>query len=201
MYSRVNSFVVAALIVAGSAVLAACGADRANDGGSAGHTGASAPTSMAAADHNDADIAFATHMIPHHQQAVVMAGLAAERAFTPEIKALAERIQAAQQPEIDQLTAWLQEWGAPPPSGGQAGHGAMPGMMTEEQMNQLRQAMGGEFERHFVTMMVEHHRGAIEMAQVELRDGKNAEAKALAQRIADDQQAEITEMQRFLPQG
>jgi uncharacterized protein (DUF305 family) len=164
-------------------------------------TTTSAPSSAASAERNDADIAFATGMIPHHQQAVKMAQLAEEQAVTPEIKSLAERIRSAQQAEIDQMTAWLTAWGVPVPSGEHGGHGSVPGMMTDEQMNQLRQLTGREFERQFLLMMIEHHQGAIEMARTELNTGANAEAKALAQRIITDQQAEITEMQGLLPQG
>jgi uncharacterized protein (DUF305 family) len=195
MRFRTMLLIVAGLMVAG------CGTNTDHSGSGAEHSTTSAPSTTASIDHNDADIAFATNMIPHHQQAVDMAELAIQRADAPEIKSLAERIRAAQQPEIDQMTAWLNAWGAPLPSGQHNGHGSMPGMMSEEQMNQLRQATGTEFERQFLLMMIEHHQGAIEVARTELTDGANAEAKALAQRIIDDQQAEITEMQSLLPQG
>lgn len=201
MRTRTKLFIVAGLVIVSGAGLAACSMNQIEHGG--GHSTTTAPSaSPSAADRNDADVAFATNMIPHHQQAVEMAQLAVERAITPEVKSLAERIQAAQQPEIDQMTAWLKAWGAPSPSAGEhGGHGSMPGMMTDEQMNQLRQTAGSKFERQFIVMMIEHHEGAIEMARTELQDGANADARALAQRIIDAQQAEITEMQTMLPQG
>ena len=91
------------------------------------------------AEFNDADLTFATDMIPHHQQAVEMAELAADRAKSPEVRQLAEDIEAAQGPEIETMTQWLRDWGQETPSGsmdhGDMGHGdsqEMPGMMDED---------------------------------------------------------------------
>ena len=72
--------------------------------------------------------------------------------------------------------------------------------MTPEQMQQLQGASGPAFDRMFLEMMIEHHRGAVEMAQTELQDGADPEALALAQKIIDTQQAEITEMDTLLQQ-
>jgi uncharacterized protein (DUF305 family) len=203
MRSRMKLLIVAELVVLGGAMVTGCSMDQSEHGSSGGgHSSTSAPSATtASAERNDADIAFATGMIPHHQQAVEMAQLADERAVTPEIKSLVERIHAAQQAEIDQMTAWLTAWSAPVPSDEHGGHGSMPGMMTDEQMNQLRQLTGREFERQFLLIMIEHHQGAIEMARTELNTGANADAKALAQRTITDQQAEITEMQGLLSQA
>ena len=75
---------------------------------------------------------------------------------------------------------------------------AMPGMMSDDQMSRLCQATGAAFDRAFLQMMTAHHQGAIQMAQTELADGQNPEAKALAQKIITAQQGEITQM-RTLP--
>lgn len=96
-------------------------------------TSTGAPTTPGAVtdEHNDADVAFAQNMIVHHRGALQMAELAATRAVSPEVTALAERIRAAQQPEIDTMTSWLQEWGAPVPeasAGGMHGAGTPGGM-------------------------------------------------------------------------
>jgi len=153
---------------------------------------------------NDADVAFTTDMIPHHRQAIEMAAMAAERSQDPEVKNLAATIQAAQQPEIDTMSSWLQAWGQPVPeatAGTEGGHGGMhdmPGMMTAEEMNRLRDETGVGFDRTFLTMMIEHHEGAIRMAQAEQANGSNPEAVALAKKIAEDQQAEIKTMQELL---
>jgi uncharacterized protein (DUF305 family) len=155
--------------------------------------------------HNQADIAFAQGMIPHHAQAIVMSKMAVQRAVSPQVKDLAARIQAAQQPEIDQMSGFLRAWNAPVPStnnpmGGMMGqmHGAMPGMMSGGQMQQLGQDSGAAFDRMFLEMMISHHQGAITMAKTELSNGQNPDARQLAQRIIDAQQREITEMQNLL---
>jgi uncharacterized protein (DUF305 family) len=156
------------------------------------------------AEHNDQDITFAQGMIPHHQQAIDMAEMAAEKASSAEVKDLASRIQAAQDPEIQQLTDMLEKWGAPTEpsmehgeSTGGMDHGGMSGegMMTDEEMQQLEGATGAEFDRMWVQMMIKHHQGAVDMAKTQLEQGSNAEAKDLAQKIIDAQEAEIKEMQ------
>ena len=178
-------------------------------------SGTSGSSSSAAAqgESNDADVAFAQGMIVHHRQAVEMAELAAGRTDNPQVLDLAARIGAAQEPEIATLTGWLQEWGAEMPAeggtggmsgmdhSGMGGMEGMGGMMTPEQMTALDQASGPDFDRMFLEMMVEHHRGAVEMAQTELDEGAAPDAQALAQQIIDTQQAEITEMESLLTQA
>lgn len=169
-------------------------------------TSASAESTGSAdqAGHNDQDITFAQGMIPHHQQAVDMADLAAEKASDAQVKDLASRIQAAQDPEIQQLTDMLGKWGAPtePTMSGESDmpgmdHGGMSGegMMTDEEMRQLEGATGAGFDRMWVQLMIKHHQGAVVMSKTELEQGSNAEAKDLAQKIIDAQEAEIKEMQ------
>jgi uncharacterized protein (DUF305 family) len=195
-------------VAAAALLLSGCGnsdqpstMDRGNTASSSG----GAPQ----ASHNEADIAFAQQMIPHHQQAVEMAKLAASHSSNTKVKDLAGRIQQAQDPEIQQLNGWLAQWAATtPPTGMDHGstttsipgmeHGSEPGMMTDDEMRQLEQANGAAFDRLFLEMMTKHHRGAIEMAKTEVANGANPDAKALAQRIIDAQQAEITEMQGLL---
>ncbi len=142
-------------------------------------------------DHNDADIAFAQQMIPHHRQAVEMATPVPQHTRNPQVIALADGIAKAQQPEIDQLTAWLGTWGAP----AMAGHHSMPGMVDTGDLDTLRDAA---YDRKWLTLMVDHHRGAIDMARTELARGADAGAKAMAQRIADTQQAEVDRMTALL---
>jgi uncharacterized protein (DUF305 family) len=190
--------------------LAACGNDEQPSTADEG----TAPTSTATgqqATHNDADVAFAQRMVPHHQQAVEMAELAASRGSTDTVKDLANRIKGAQDPEIQQMNGWLAQWGATstsPPTGmdhGSTGtsapgmdHGSGPGMMTDAEMRDLEQASGVDFDRMFLEMMIRHHQGAVEEATTEVAKGANPDAKALAQRIIDTQQAEIAEMQEML---
>jgi uncharacterized protein (DUF305 family) len=184
------------------ALLAGCGS---GDGGTGkvDNNAKARPSASGKADnsHNLADVTFATDMIGHHRQAVMMAKLAPERAATTELKELAAKIAAAQQPEIDTMSGWLRAWGRPVPpqtmDHGAAGHQGMPGMMTPKQMDELNAQVGMDFEKMFYTMMIAHHEGAIVMAKSEQRDGKNPEAKALAAKIVQDQTAEIAKMKQL----
>ncbi|MCX4387017.1 DUF305 domain-containing protein [Micromonospora peucetia] len=184
--------------------LTACGGDG-HSSPEMGHgtpgTGGPSATATGAAAFGDADAMFAQMMIPHHQQAVEMADLAATRAADPEVKRLAAEIKAAQAPEIATMSGWLTAWGRPVPSPGaempHMDHG-MPGMMSDADMTKLAAASGREFDRQFLTMMIAHHEGAVTMARDEIAKGVNAEAKALAGQIVSSQQAEIDTMRKIL---
>jgi len=160
-------------------------------------------TDEVSAAHNDQDVAFATDMIPHHAQAVEMADLAADRAGSQDVKDLAENISAAQGPEIEQMSAWLEAWGeeVPDTAGGMEGMEGMedmPGMMSSADMESLETASGAEFDEMFLSMMVEHHQGAIEMAQTEQSEGENPEAIDLAETIEETQTEEMSSMEDLL---
>ena len=153
-----------------------------SDTDSNGPTGS---TESSDAQFNEADVTFAQEMIPHHQQAIEMADLAESRAESQEVKDLAADIEAAQGPEIETLTGWLESWGEDVPDEGMSGmdHGDMSsdemgGMMTEDEMAELEAAAGAEFDQMFLTMMIEHHEGAIEMAKTEQSEGEFPEAVA-----------------------
>jgi uncharacterized protein (DUF305 family) len=202
MKKRIVLGLIAFVALAG--LLAACGDDDDMGGMDHGGDDSSETTEAAApdADFDDADVEFAQGMIPHHEQAVEMSDLADGRAESPEVIDLAERIKAAQDPEIEQMTGWLEYWGQEAPEGmDHGGMEGMDGMMSEEDMTALEEASGPEFDEMFLTMMIEHHEGAIAMAETELEDGQNADAKELAQTITDAQQAEIEEMQGILDAG
>ena len=189
--------------------LSACGAaaDPAGSSTSDPSTSASAggteSTPPSAAMHNDADAAFATGMVPHHEQAVEMAELAATRSSSAEVKDLAMRISAAQGPEITQMKGWLTEWGQTMPDhSGMAGMDDAPsgGMMSGSDLAMLEKATGKQFDEAFLTGMLAHHRGAVEMAKTQLMDGSDAAAKELAQAVVTGQSKEITEIQGLLAQ-
>jgi uncharacterized protein (DUF305 family) len=154
-----------------------------------------------AADMVDAaDVKFAQMMIPHHAQAVEMARMAARDGVSDDVAALAAAIRDAQQPEIDLMTAWLAEWGAEPdPHAAHMGHD-MAGMMSQDDMAALDAATGADFERMWLQMMVEHHRGAVTMAQQVLADGSDARVLDLARAIIAAQQREIDQMTQMLAQ-
>ena len=200
---RKKTLVLAAVLAAGTFTLAACGGD---DGSTAnmpgmGSSSSSSPTSNEEmSGFNEADVTFASNMIPHHRQAVEMAKLAETRAKSTEVKGLATQIMRAQDPEIQQMSDWLTSWGKPVPDdmSGMDMSGSMPGMMSSEDMDNLMNASGAEFDQMFLTMMVAHHQGAIEMAKTEQADGMNADAIALAEQIEQAQTNEITTMQGLL---
>ncbi|MEW2286845.1 DUF305 domain-containing protein [Streptomyces sp. NPDC047841] len=200
---------LAAVAVTGALVLAACGGDNAGAGG--GHTGhgpsatASAPAApgASATAHNAQDVSFAQGMIPHHRQALEMAKLAGGRASSARVKDLASRIEKAQDPEIRTMTGWLTSWGKQVPMAGMdhSGHSGMsdmPGMMSEADMTALEKATGKDFDTKFLSMMVDHHKGAVEMATTEKEKGRYGPAKAMADAIVTAQNAEIKEMRQLL---
>lgn len=192
-----RTFALIAAIPLTAVTLAACGSTTSSTspGASMPMTGSSSGAMM----HNAGDVTFAQAMIPHHQQAVQMAKLAATRASDSRVKDLAARIEAAQDPEIMKMTGWMSSWGASMPSD-MAGMD-MPGMMSTADMTALTAASGTAFDRTFLTMMIAHHTGALAMAQAELATGSDADAKALAQSIIDGQTKEITEMKAILGTG
>ena len=215
-----------AVAIAAATVLVtvgACSNSGSNTESSASPAMTSAPSSTNAAPadaqaHNDADVAFAQGMIPHHQQAVEMSDmLLAKEGIDPQVASLAEKIKAAQAPEIETMRGWLNAWGVapmPPMSSGMPGHdmpgmstmpghGNIPGMsghgmMSHADMTALQNAQGTEASRLFLTQMIEHHRGAITMAQTEIDTGEYAPAIEMARTIASSQQEEITSMEQML---
>ncbi|WP_431922392.1 DUF305 domain-containing protein [Nonomuraea jabiensis] len=198
---RINHKISVAVAASGLALLTACGGNSDSMAGHEGMTSASAPAATSAsaqpsATFNDADVMFAQMMIPHHEQAVEMADLAATRASDPEVKELAAKIKAAQDPEIQTMKGWLTEWGKPAPEGGM-GHD-MPGVMSEEDMEKLEAAKGKAFDKLFVQQMIAHHNGAIEMAKTEQTGGSDPRAKELAKTIETTQQAEVAQLRKIL---
>ncbi|MFY1685469.1 DUF305 domain-containing protein [Micromonospora sp. WMMD730] len=184
--------------------LSACGGDHSTDGGHGRPAVGAAPAASESAGVAPADVMFAQMMIPHHRQAVRMSELAGNRAADPEVTRLAERIRAAQAPEIATLTGWLTAWGRPVPSDSPAGghlpgmdHG-MPGMMSDADLARLEGATGRDFDRLFLSLMIAHHEGAITMARQEVADGRHAGARAMAQQIVATQQGEIDTMRKIL---
>lgn len=167
---------------------------------------------------NDADVDFATDMIQHHAQALVMVDLSLGRELDPEMVELTDQIRAAQAPEIEQMVGWLNDWDKPVPEtsrdhanahaddhGGGDDHGDdstmdadMPGMQSGEELDALEAAQGQEFQTMWLSMMIEHHEGAVEMAEEVLDEGQNGEVRKLAEGIVETQTTEIETMQQLL---
>ncbi|MXG88999.1 DUF305 domain-containing protein [Nocardioides flavescens] len=193
--------------------LAACG-DSADDGSA---SPASSTQTAANGDvFNDADVSFATDMIPHHAQAIEMVTMTDGRTLDPAVQQLADEIRNAQAPEVETMVDWLTAWGEQVPETSldhvNGGHGDsqdtgdshdpadsdMPGMMSADDMAALEAAPDGEFQTRWLEMMKQHHEGAIEMARTELEDGRFADAKNLAESIVTTQKAEIEEIDQLL---
>ena len=143
--------------------------------------------------YNSIDVAFVQMMIPHHEQALTMAALATGRAGDPRVVAVAQRIRAAQAPEIARLRAWLRERGLGDTDPGHD-HATMPGMQDDTAMAALEGATGAAFDRRFVTMMSAHHRGAVQMAGDVLGGGTDQGVSELANELAVEQGSEIRRM-------
>ena len=152
-------------------------------------------TSGQSADTNNADLAFTMMMIPHHEQAIEMADLILRQdGIDQRVLDLAQQIKDAQAPEIELMQGWLDEWGYGSMDG--MDHGG--GMMSDDDMSALEDASGSEASRLFLTQMIEHHVGAIEMAEEELDGGINPDVRELCERIIASQTAEIDTMKQIL---
>ncbi|MGW6461570.1 DUF305 domain-containing protein [Streptomyces sp. NPDC055078] len=148
---------------------------------------------------NSADFTYADMMIQHHGQALTMTALVPERAASPQVKRLAERISAAQKPEIAAMEGWLKNNAKHRPKGGGHDHGAepMPGMATDAQLKQLRAAKGKAFDELFLKLMITHHDGAVTMAAEALSSGKNVLVQEMANDVIAQQTAEIGRMRKM----
>ncbi|KUI18815.1 DUF305 domain-containing protein [Mycobacterium lehmannii] len=244
--TRSRYVVAAAAVLAATSLTAACSNSASNESPSASPTNAQTSIAAPTAAHNHADVMFAHHMIPHHQQAIEMSDMIlAKQGIDPRVVDLAKQIKDAQGPEIKQMQGWLDQWGMPEMSGmpgasgmpGQnhtpgnmpPGHGGMHGpdtsgspmpggsmmpsgsmmpgmggmsgmeeMLSPAEMQALRDSQGVEASKLFLSQMIEHHQGAITMAQNEINNGQFPDAVALAKSIVSSQQKEIDTMNEIL---
>jgi len=153
-------------------------------------------------DYTEADVRFMQGMIPHHAQALVMTDLVEKHATTDAVRQMALRMEISQRDEIALMETWLRRHGEPVQMPGMAdGMHLMPGMLTPEQMEELRNARGIEFDRLFLEYMIMHHRGAIDMvAKLFATPGAAQESTIFkfAEDVDADQTMEIQRMQRVL---
>jgi uncharacterized protein (DUF305 family) len=155
--------------------------------------------------HTAADTLFMQRMIPHHAQALEMTALVKGRGGSPDLPLLAERIEISQRDEIALMQRWLAERGEEisAPHASPAGHhDLMPGMLNDEQLGQLKQARGAEFDRIFLESMIHHHQGALTMVQELYATGGGLEPASdrFAREVTADQSIEIRRMQDLLAQ-
>lgn len=191
-------------------VLSACGAGT--PGGAPAPLGRPGitPAEQAAADrgippYTPADVEFISGMIPHHAQAVLMAGWAPANGASPALQALTERIVVAQRDEIDFMQRWLRDRGRPVPDGdathdmmpGMDHRRLMPGMLTAEQLQRLHRARGTEFDRLFLEYMILHHEGALTMVDRLLSAPGAAHDDDVFKFAADVHADQTTEIERM----
>lgn len=148
---------------------------------------------------NNADVMFLQGMIPHHQQAIDMSKVVPTHSKNAEVIALATKIQAAQQPEIDEMNKWLSDAGQSSSMGGMdMGDMGGMGMMTDGEMTALDAANGNAFDKLFLSGMITHHEGAVRMAKAIIANGQDLRVRNLATNILTGQTAEIEQMKAML---
>ena len=198
--------------------LAACATGRpgASHGSAVGVMGPEAAIARARADsarlpYTKADIDFMSGMISHHAQAIKMASWAPTHDASPSLRRMAERVVVGQADEIKLMQSWLRDRLQPVPEADPAGMKMkmgdmehvmlMPGMLTDEQMKELDAARGKEFDRLFLTYMIQHHRGAIDMVRQLFNSHGAAQDETVfkfANDVEIDQSQEIQRMQQML---
>ena len=142
-------------------------------------------------------VMFAQMMIPHHDQAVTLAEMAAKKSSNADVLSLANQIKFTQEPEILQMAQWLKT--ADAPLGDVSAHaGHMDGMLTDADLAELEAASGTDFDALWLKSMIKHHEGAIAMTTSLVQDSKNAEVANLARQIIENQTAEIEFMSQLL---
>ncbi|GIG38376.1 DUF305 domain-containing protein [Cellulomonas phragmiteti] len=184
-------------------------------GAAAGATLVARPDAARPSD-TSVDAGFARDMQAHHAQAVELAVLVRDRSDDETLRAIALDILTIQQQQIGQMAAWLRLWGLPAasPAGPMAwmtgpghGHGStpgtgslesMPGWVPADAMAELRAADGVTAERLFLTLMIEHHAGGVEMARYAVEHGRHPEVLRLAQGVVDSQTREQVVLQDLL---
>jgi uncharacterized protein (DUF305 family) len=172
------------------------------------------PPGLGRLPYTDADVEFMSGMIPHHAQAVIMAGWAPSHGARTDVAILCERIVVAQRDEIGMMQTWLRDRGQFVPDATSTRHRMkmngvehdmlMPGMLTDEEMAALDRARGAEFDRLFLVGMIKHHQGAIDMVDVLFKAYGAAQDETVFRFASDvyaDQSIEIDRMNKMLEEG
>ena len=188
--------------------VAACGSGCASAPAAGLHA---TPPGLGHLPYSDADVEFMSGMIPHHAQAIVMAGWAPSHGARDDVAILCERIVVGQRDEIDTMQTWLRDRGLPVPDAKSTRHKMtmngmthemlMPGMLTDEEMAALDRARGPEFDRLFLLGMIKHHQGAIDMVDKLFESYGAAQDEVVFKFASDvyaDQSTEINRMTEML---
>jgi uncharacterized protein (DUF305 family) len=199
----VKRLLIAALVAAPLA-LGACGTARTAETAPApqGTVAAEAVAEIKAGDeHNDTDVMFLQMLVFHQKQGLEMTSTAVQRAKNPELKTLAQAIQATEKDELAMMQSWLAGWGAETevdqaPSL-HADHGGLPGTGAAE-IKALTTVKASAFDTAFLNLFLAHQHQAMEMSKIEKTGGKNAETKKFAERVQQSRQGEIQQMLKLM---
>jgi uncharacterized protein (DUF305 family) len=206
-----SSVIVIALLA--SSALAACGGAQRSAARGPSPVGLAAAEAKARADsarwpYTEGDIRFMSHMIHHHAQAIKMAEWAPSHGASPAVIRLSERVVNAQKDEIALMQRWLEDRKQPVPEPNPDGvkmkmDGVdhvmlMPGMLTETQMKELDAARGEDFDRLFLTFMIQHHRGAVSMVKELFQSHGAGQDETVFKFAADVEVDQTTEINRML---
>ncbi|HEU0238944.1 MAG TPA: DUF305 domain-containing protein [Micromonosporaceae bacterium] len=176
-----------------------------------GYLGGFLTPSLTAPGDNSPEAGFARDMSVHHAQAVQMSMIEAQSGTMPEVRGLAQSIALTQQAQIGMMTVWLQDWHLNPTGSGprmawmpqgseELVNGLMPGMATQDQINQLINAKGKQVDILYCQLMLRHHLGGIHMVEGLLAESHNSTVRALAETMLTGQQGEIADLQLYLQQ-
>ena len=165
-------------------------------GGSDSQDGVASPLSSSVASAEPFDRAFIDGMVPHHEEAIAMAKHAKAAGLAePDLVEIADAIIATQQEEIDQMRRWREDWFGSPvvdPDGAETLGLSMDDMGMQHDATDLSNAE--DVDATFATMMIDHHNGAIAMAELARTKGQHAEVRELADAINEAQQREVATM-------
>lgn len=153
------------------------------------------------ADWNAADAAYLTRMVAHHSQALDMTELAETRADDPRVRRMARSIDVGQRREVVVMATWLVDHGQPEPTPATVAavhHEGMPGMVSDGRLADLSEARGTAFDRLFLEAMVQHHQGAVAMAEQVLGVGEDQRVDEMATEVIASQNAEVAIMRGLL---
>lgn len=198
-----RSLYVSALALSTLLSLAACAdnsapAPAASSDSAHAHAQESSEASADSAAANEADMNFAAGMKAHHEQALEMSEYILDKDnVDPQVRELAEKIKAAQAPEIKQMNTWLQQWGMSEGMDHES-MGHSDAMISDQEITALKEADGTKGAKLFLEQMIKHHEGALDMAKTEIADGSNPSVIKMSEDIVASQAKEIEQMKEML---
>lgn len=147
---------------------------------------------------NQDDVDFAVAMSMHRGQAVTLAEIAEGRTTNRTARRLAARIRASDGPAVDLIAEWMDRWaadGAALPHHGEADEGTPPGLVSGQDMSRVRRASKADFDKVFLSLLIDHHRAALPLLDREIAGGRSGQARAMAEELTELYRSELVLMQ------